>query len=1059
MKAARNLPLTTRGFCVFVSGVKFPLLKLCLALAGLIGMVATAGAVTYKVGPTRTYKTLAIAAQKVNPGDVVEVDGDVSYAGNISFQRAGSSNAPIIIRGLTVNGHRPVISATVNTNAGVLIAFRGAHYVLENFDLDGATNANLLRGLYLAADDLTVRDVTVHDCFYHGIHSSDIAGSLTLDRVEVHHCGRSSGDHQIYVASDNYRFPGAVFRMTHCYVHDGNGGNNVKSRVGRNEIYYNWIAGAYYNELDLLGADYTAQPGTENLVREDADVVGNVFVKSAASLGTFARLGNDGVGASDGRYRFVNNTVVLPDNFATYVFRLRFPIQSVELHNNVFTKLGGGAVDFMDSTASVSGANNFIPTNSLLVAAALAGTVFGTDPLFVDAASGDFTPAAGSPLLDSSQLPTSSPVDFPFINPLAEAASLPPLRVLGNPVARQNNGAADLGALEAPSYAPGIQQPPVSATRLPGQPASFAVVAGGSRTDIFPLQFQWSHAGEPVGDATNRTLVFSAVTFADAGNYSVTVMNHFGAVTSAVVVLTVNADTIRPTLLVTNPVANLAVTDGNFLLAGTVADSARVTAVSFSLGDTNHWQPVAALDVSARTSGSWGQPLPLAPGANAVFVRAQDFSTNFSTVVGRTIFYSVPQALTVNVAGVGSVAGSVTNGQVLELTRTLTLTATPGANWVFSNWLASVDGGEATEISRTAKLVTTMRSNLVLTAQFVTNRFLAAAGSYNGLFAETNGVTLASAGSFSVRVDARQNFSGKLLLAGETVVFTGAFDLAGNGILKKPIGFRTRPLTLTLRLQLPFDGSETLTGSVSNVDGSWSAELLGDRAVFSTTANPATNWVGTHTLVLPGVPDDDAMPAGDGYATVSVAASGTVSMAGALGDGATFTKGFPIASSGRWPLHLAVNSGNGFLFGWLQLDETVAGTLTWLKLASSNEVFYPGGFTNEIRVLASHYVAPPIGTRVLSWASGSLVLAEGNLVESISNSVMVSTANGFKLGTNASPQLTLLARSGLLNGSFVHPVTTNGARTAFNGVVLQNLGEARGLFRGANATGTMRLQP
>ena len=75
MKAARNLPLTTRGFCVFVSGVKFPLLKLCLALAGLIGMVATAGAVTYKVGPTRTYKTLAIAAQKVNPGDVVEVDG------------------------------------------------------------------------------------------------------------------------------------------------------------------------------------------------------------------------------------------------------------------------------------------------------------------------------------------------------------------------------------------------------------------------------------------------------------------------------------------------------------------------------------------------------------------------------------------------------------------------------------------------------------------------------------------------------------------------------------------------------------------------------------------------------------------------------------------------------------------------------------------------------------------------------------------------------------------------------------------------------------------------
>ena len=34
-----------------------------------------------------------------------------------------------------------------------------------------------------------------------------------------------------------------------------NGGNAVKSRAQRNEIYYNWIEGAVYHELELIGPD------------------------------------------------------------------------------------------------------------------------------------------------------------------------------------------------------------------------------------------------------------------------------------------------------------------------------------------------------------------------------------------------------------------------------------------------------------------------------------------------------------------------------------------------------------------------------------------------------------------------------------------------------------------------------------------------------------------------------------------------------------------------------------------------------------------------------------
>src|SRR5204863_6896191 len=131
------------------------------------------------------------------------------------------------------------------------------------------------------------------------------AGSLTLEYSELYHNGNGESSHQIYMATDEAMYPQSVFRMQFCYVHDALGGNNVKSRAERNEIYYNWIEGAFYHELDLIGS----QEYAEGVAREDSDVVGNVFVKT--STYQVARIGGDGTGQSFGRYRFVNNTFVL----------------------------------------------------------------------------------------------------------------------------------------------------------------------------------------------------------------------------------------------------------------------------------------------------------------------------------------------------------------------------------------------------------------------------------------------------------------------------------------------------------------------------------------------------------------------------------------------------------------------------------------------------------------------------------------------------------------------------------------------------------------------------
>ena len=60
------------------------------------------------MGPTREYKTLQDVAEKLEPGDVVEVDGDATYPGDVKFTKSGTAEKPITIRGIRVNGKRPI---------------------------------------------------------------------------------------------------------------------------------------------------------------------------------------------------------------------------------------------------------------------------------------------------------------------------------------------------------------------------------------------------------------------------------------------------------------------------------------------------------------------------------------------------------------------------------------------------------------------------------------------------------------------------------------------------------------------------------------------------------------------------------------------------------------------------------------------------------------------------------------------------------------------------------------------------------------------------------------
>lgn len=408
---------------------------------------AVASATTYQVGPARAHKQLMTVAPLLKPGDRVEVDGGATYQGGVVFDKAGTPASPITIVGVAVGGKRPVVSGGTNT-----VEARANHYVFENLDI----TAGSFRCFFMHADGITLRDSVVHDCAQHGILGADTdAGSFLLERSEVHHCGSGTQNHQIYMSSDEVVYPAAVFRMQSSYVHDGNGGNNVKSRAGRNELYGNWIEGALYHEVELIGSETSP----EGAVREDSDVVGNVLVKKNAFFVT--RFGGDGTGQTNGRYRFVNNTVVT--NGGSAVFRLMDGIESLEFHNNAFVAKSGNVALVDESSAAwvggtsvIVGSHNWLQTGATKVPAGLANTVMGSNGnLFASLANGDLRPASGSSLVDVGGASLAGPSGKPFPGPLAVPNLHPPL---GAPPATTTGrtlvGVIDIGAYELGGAAP-----------------------------------------------------------------------------------------------------------------------------------------------------------------------------------------------------------------------------------------------------------------------------------------------------------------------------------------------------------------------------------------------------------------------------------------------------------------------------------------------------------------------------------------------------------------------------------------------------------------------------
>jgi len=346
-----------------------------------------------------------------------------------------------------------------------------------------------------------------------------------------------------------------------------------------------------------------------------------------------------------------------------------------------------------------------------------------------------------------------------------------------------------------------------------------------------------------------------------------------------------------------------------------------------------------------------------------------------------------------------------------------------------------------------------------VTLTLVTNPFTNLAGSYYGLFAESN-AQFESSGLLTLNLTSQGKFTARILCAGGSYSFSGALSGVGwesNTVSRGPA---LTPLWVVLDLNVT-NGMEQILGTVS-AGTNWSAALEADRATFSSVKDPFPQ-AGKFTLIFGNTNSGAQSPGGDGYGTVSVTAAGLVSLSGVLSDNTSVAPGaVSVSKNGRWPLYIPLYGKFGSLEGWIEFTNEGSSSFTgsnamWFRTNADGKL-YPGGFTNSLAIIGSTFDPNNISA-LTNLSNLQVTLSGGNLPDAVSNSVALSSRGKFILdGAGISGlTLSLSPSTGVIKGSFTDPVTQ--ASAPIKGVVFQEQTNAAGFFLGGATSGKFLLTP
>lgn len=243
---------------------------------------------------TSTSQLLSVNNSSVKPGDVVCISGTLTTSSNIFLSRSGTSSAPIIYRGGTIQYTGGSASGGL-LQVGGGTPWAGAHdIVFDGITLDGG---NLIGGgIFVSRGG---HHVTVENCVIKNTGAVGIAFNAT-DYV-------TAVDNLIYRAGYNQGWGSGI-----SLWYGGNGGNvyggatawygDTKSDLGfHNIIARNIVSGTYDNSSNHSDGNGFAVDGSGDI--PPALFVGNVALENGGR--GFVNLGNSG------SVWFVNNTSYL----------------------------------------------------------------------------------------------------------------------------------------------------------------------------------------------------------------------------------------------------------------------------------------------------------------------------------------------------------------------------------------------------------------------------------------------------------------------------------------------------------------------------------------------------------------------------------------------------------------------------------------------------------------------------------------------------------------------------------------------------------------------------
>ncbi len=300
--------------------------------------------------------------------------------------------------------------------------------------------------------------------------------------------------------------------------------------------------------------------------------------------------------------------------------------------------------------------------------------------------------------------------------------------------------------------------------------------------------------------------------------------------------------------------------------------------------------------------------------------------------------------------------------------------------------------------------------------------------------------------------------TGKVELFGKSFPVIGSLDADGRMHISVP-----RPGDNVLSMDVAFEAgaTSTLKATINDGNASFSAEA----PLVAISASRREQLQGRYTVQLPGAGGTGtSLPQGTGYVRLDVRASGDVSILGRLGDGQKFTARGVLggldnaAAVNVWIAPKDARVSGAFTFS---KDEkpTVAGSLDWLRPNRDGSELFPDGFITTITASGGLYTAPKKGVRALKGVDdATLTFTNGSLPATITHTLDLNSRDKVEIldPTGDGVMMKIDRGAGTFSGKFNHP--TDGSTQVFNGVLLQQQGVGRGVFRGPGQTGTVEFK-